>query len=580
MGTGASRDSFVVNMREQIVLTPRVKTDNFTAIVIERRVVDPQDAIGHPHFHVAGGSHSGIIINKRRPNPCDYRGGGGRGGGGDADTYHLLEPPQTSSEFQVFLVSSSSSNQNCFWERRKLNFWFKNDKVPEEEREAYGHQFFTEVLGGGEGNHDKDFPRDYVGFITKVLKLMQLRYDGVKRIKLEFEKLKLGETDEVGKWDELMERQVLEMIEGAYPNPLSIQEIIRRASITEEHVRLLISRLQRKNLIKSIAGGDGINPFFTRIVLNDKNTRVVKQMPEMVQSKQPTFAIITSHFFEKLAVDAMLENQETFVRHGILGESNVFTLGNIGNHRVVSTKLPVSEGNKNDDREAMISSGNRTTRLLGTFQNVDYVILIGICGGVLRNNVRIGDVVVSSPSELQHYAYLHCRKEGNDLKISRWTPSSLKLQEIAKELQREENWETEWAVVAQQGLDILSEQQKEQDYYDFSRVRIAERERQIERKVHLGPIASGKDIANITRDDSVRQELISELNVLAFDSEENDCVIESIIGNRRNCFAVISGVADYKDGSSGRKESHPYVALLAASFAKLMITRIASTAEA
>lgn len=48
------------------------------------------------------------------------------------------------------------------------------------------------------------------------------------------------------------------------------------------------------------------------------------------------------------------------------GESNVYTLGTIGNHRVVTTKLP-SVGRT---REAMTAAGNTTTRLLGIFQKV------------------------------------------------------------------------------------------------------------------------------------------------------------------------------------------------------------------
>lgn len=45
----------------------------------------------------------------------------------------------------------------------------------------------------------------------------------------------------------------------------------------------------------------------------------------------------------------------------VAGESNVYTLGNIGPHRVVATKLP-AVGNS---RSAMIAAGNTTTRLLG-----------------------------------------------------------------------------------------------------------------------------------------------------------------------------------------------------------------------
>ena len=50
-----------------------------------------------------------------------------------------------------------------------------------------------------------------------------------------------------------------------------------------------------------------------------------------------------------------------FVLYHVAGESNVYTLGNIGSHRVVATKLP-AVGNS---RSAMIAAGSTTTRLLG-----------------------------------------------------------------------------------------------------------------------------------------------------------------------------------------------------------------------
>jgi len=45
------------------------------------------------------------------------------------------------------------------------------------------------------------------------------------------------------------------------------------------------------------------------------------------------------------------------------GESNVYTIGYIGQHKVVSTKLPAV----GRQMAAQISSGNTTTRLLGRF---------------------------------------------------------------------------------------------------------------------------------------------------------------------------------------------------------------------
>lgn len=49
----------------------------------------------------------------------------------------------------------------------------------------------------------------------------------------------------------------------------------------------------------------------------------------------------------------------------VSGESNVYTLGNIGAHRIVCTKLPTV----GHTREAMTAAGNTTTRLLGKWNS-------------------------------------------------------------------------------------------------------------------------------------------------------------------------------------------------------------------
>jgi len=43
-------------------------------------------------------------------------------------------------------------------------------------------------------------------------------------------------------------------------------------------------------------------------------------MPTMASSKQPTIAVITAQYCEKLAVDSMLENKETYVRYTTVGK--------------------------------------------------------------------------------------------------------------------------------------------------------------------------------------------------------------------------------------------------------------------
>ena len=42
---------------------------------------------------------------------------------------------------------------------------------------------------------------------------------------------------------------------------------------------------------------------------------MIQQQPNVSHDDQPTIAIITVNYYEKLAVDAMMNNKITFVRH-------------------------------------------------------------------------------------------------------------------------------------------------------------------------------------------------------------------------------------------------------------------------
>ena len=84
-----------------------------------------------------------------------------------------------------------------------------------------------------------------------------------------------------------------------------------------------------------------------------------------------------------------------------VGEANVYTLGDLGHHRVVTTKLPMSCGGGARDGN-LIATGSTTTRLLGTFQCVEHVFMVGVGGAVphytdFERHVRLGDVVLSAP---------------------------------------------------------------------------------------------------------------------------------------------------------------------------------------
>lgn len=55
----------------------------------------------------------------------------------------------------------------------------------------------------------------------------------------------------------------------------------------------------------------------------------------------PTIAVITCLFTEKQSIDAIMDECNTLHRYRSGGDSNIYTMGWIGKHRVVATKLAV-----------------------------------------------------------------------------------------------------------------------------------------------------------------------------------------------------------------------------------------------
>lgn len=49
--------------------------------------------------------------------------------------------------------------------------------------------------------------------------------------------------------------------------------------------------------------------------MNILEVKIVKHMPELKASEQPTITIVTSLFCEKVAVDAMIEEKTTYVKY-------------------------------------------------------------------------------------------------------------------------------------------------------------------------------------------------------------------------------------------------------------------------
>ena len=264
----------------------------------------------------------------------------------------------------------------------------------------------------------------------------------------------------------------------------------------------------------------------------------------------------------------------------------------------MSTKLP-SVGST---REALTAAGNTTTRLLGTFQKTDYVFLVGVAGGVphytdFKKHVRLGDVVVSavdsqkslenaspiSPVPSKPYVYVY--NDGQEIKT--YNPKNPCLQEIARYIQQSQK--RPWQEYMKDGLAQLQGRTDNDfqrpsgntdklymnigngDVIEVAHPQSAEAESDQTdgmpvSRVHLGPIGSG---SGQVRSDSLRNEFSKKFNLLATDIEMSS-VLDSVIGNCKESFILVRGIADYKDGWSTKKWQN-YSSLAAAAVMKSIV---------
>lgn len=349
-----------------------------------------------------------------------------------------------------------------------------------------------------------------------------------------------------------------------------------------------LEKLQESGIVKPVDGG------YTRVVLHDK---IVEQIPNIQNNQQPTVAIITAEYCEKVAVDILIENKETFVRYTTVGESNVYTIGKMGNHSVVCTKLPAL----GLSREATIAAGNAITRLLGTFQKVEHVFVCGAGGGVPHytnydKHVKLGDVVVSHCGYNQKAVYTYCKNVSNEngnLKFHchQYSPKTFDLQIAAMKLQTEVksiDKKPLWDIYLNEALNKI-EKQKTDNESDFKRppadsdklqmyiggtelIEIThpicnDKDNTLGTRIHVGPIGGGQ---SVTSNAFTRQKFTTEYKLLAMDSEF-DSVMGSLMGNYCHSYAIVRGISDYKDGSVKNKWQ-PYASLAAASVIKAILS--------
>jgi nucleoside phosphorylase len=262
-------------------------------------------------------------------------------------------------------------------------------------------------------------------------------------------------------------------------------------------------------------------------------------------------------------------------------DTNLYTLGRIGEHNIVIACLPAGQTGTN-------SAAAVAVQMKAKFASIRFGLMVGIGGGVPSNesDIRLGDVVVSQPY-MQHggvvqYDFGKTTPSGFVRTSSLNTPPTILLNALVK-LQanntRRRSVPPEYLSAlccvpefarGNAGPDILFESTYNHvggpTCENCSTDRLLERTKRgsLEIMVHYGTIASGNQVI---RDGVIRDRLSSELGgVLCFEMEAAGLM------NSFPCL-VIRGICDYAD-SHKNKRWQPYAAATAAACAKEVLSVI------
>ncbi|CAI4231226.1 unnamed protein product [Auanema sp. JU1783] len=529
-----------------IVLSPIKQSDVHNVVRIHRET----DVDSERLLLVAGGPHTGIIINKLNDIPY----------GLDADV---------EISFSVWINNGTVKKQ----EKRHMFFKLNKD-VDLNEGRAVVHAFFKQLMS--------NLPNTYVDFMKRVLKMLQSDYLVINSLDLEYKILSdeeqvaipdAAQYDSSSEAEDVTVGHVQEVLEHAYPNGLTIDIICDSLRCTPEEASQFLLELEASGIVRRV--GDE----WIRV-----DTRNVDAVARGNQSSgadgQPTVAIITCLFVEKQAVDSLIDDSSVIHKYKSGGDSNVYTIGRIGPHNVVATKLALI----GDSREAITSAGSITTRLLGNFQKIEHVFIVGVGGAVphytdARLHARLGDVVVSS-SMPEAYIYSHdlildrkteaLTEALTGFATRKWSPKDHQIENLVKD--GGEQLKIDWNTLTDEAVNRLNSQASDNEFTappnstDVLAMSVpggnvivlphpnADRKGA---EIHFGAVGA---VANIKKPNAeneaeeetasqLRERFAAEFHLRALDAGF-DSVVASIVGNRIDSWALVRGVSDYQHGQS------------------------------
>ncbi|KAI0143529.1 hypothetical protein GGR57DRAFT_495207 [Xylariaceae sp. FL1272] len=273
---------------------------------------------------------------------------------------------------------------------------------------------------------------------------------------------------------------------------------------------------------------------------------------------------------ELVAARAFLDETHGRPEFVPVNDNNSYTLGRIGKHNVVIAVLP---------QYGLVNAGNVARDMVQSFPNVRMGLMVGIGGGVprLKNDIRLGDIVVSAPSHgnpgvfqydfgktVQAHSFQHTQHLNS--------PPAFMLAAMA-DLQAEHELEghnidasISSILVSRPDLSPSTVARILKTTACMSPIGHTETKHmkrsytEESPKIHYGLIASANQVM---KDALIRDKLSAEQNVLCFKMEAPGLM------NHFPCL-IVTGICDYSD-THKHKRWQGYAKMAAAAYAKQLL---------
>ncbi|CAI2349148.1 unnamed protein product [Caenorhabditis sp. 36 PRJEB53466] len=576
---------------ELVVLTSIKQSSDHNIVRIDREETAKAEKV----LLIAGGHNCGLIVNKYEENA----------------SYDDVTEAEADVSLS-FSVSLTDKEKKKVQEKRSLFFKLRKG-VDLDVGRAVVHKFFRSLLS--------NLPGDYVSFLKRVMTMMLKDFNEIAS--LTFDLKIVDETEQViipdatqydsgSELEDLTCGHVQDVLEHAFPNGLDLPTLTNNLRCTEEEVLGFLKELEASGVARKV---------------DDEWIRVdTKRVDESVEAhrhastsgasgsygsatgdQQPTVAIITCLFVEKQAIDSLIEESSTIHKYKSGGDSNVYTLGRIGEHRVVATKLALI----GDSREAITSAGSITTRLLGNFQNIEHVFIVGVGGAVphftdASLHARLGDVIVSA-SHPHQYVYAHdlfinkLNDQVTGFQCHNWAAKDPAIEQIVQE--GGEDLREKWNAATEEAVQRLSELAADVEWKappestDVLAMPVSKGnvvvmphpnpERQGP-EIHLGTVGAmssmkkyegitggGDDESSINQ---IRESFAESFKIRCMDAGF-DSVVGAVVGSCVKSWALVRGISDYHYGQSrAGKVWQAHAAARAAGMTRCIIEKLPNSA--